>query len=187
MVTTPRLTYYDYMGTSDDEHYELIDGALIDVASRNIPHQICQANMFIRVYEFVKRRDLGNIFLARTDVVLSKHDVVQPDMLFISKARKHIIGELNIKGAPDLALEITSPETDLRDWVVKRELYGFHGVKEYWIADPVEKRISVLLTRNGAMEVHREYGIDDTLISPTLEGFSVALSDIFDDRFDAIP
>lgn len=187
MVTTPRLTYYDYMKTSDDEHYELIDGALIDVASRNIPHQICQANMFIRVCEFVKRRDLGNIFLARTDVVLSKHDVVQPDMLFISKARKHIIGELNIKGAPDLAIEITSPETECRDWGVKRELYGFHGVKEYWIAAPVEKRISVLLTRNGVMEINRAYGIDDTLTSPTLEGFSVALNDIFDDRFDAIP
>ena len=181
MVTTPRLTYYDYMKTSDDEHYELINGALIDVASRNIPHQTCQANMFIRVCEFVKRRGLGNIFLARTDVVLSQHDVVQPDMLFISKARKHIIGELNIKGAPDLALEITSTETERRDWGVKRELYAKHGVKEYWILDPLNKKVWVMLLIDGALEIVQSCGAGDIVTSSVLAGFSVAVDDIFQD------
>ena len=183
MVAIERLTYHDYMQTSDDEAYELLDGVLIDVPSRDMPHQSCQSRLFGRMVVFVCDRKLGVMLLARTDVVLSKYDIVQPDILFVSKARRHIIGELNIKGAPDLVVEILTSETARRDWQEKRELYAFHGVKEYWIADPANRVVWVMLTKNGKMEIHRTYGIGDTLSSPTLEGFTVSIDDIFDDKF----
>ena len=179
MVAIERLTYDDYMQTSDDEAYELLDGALLDVAPRNMPHQACQADIVGHLAVFVDERNLGILLLARTDVVLSKHDIVQPDILFISKDRKHIIGELNIKGAPDLVVEIITSETARLDWQEKRELYGFHGVKEYWIADPANKFVCVMLTRNGKMEIERTYGMGDTLSSPTLKGFNISIDDIF--------
>ena len=179
MVALGRLTYDDYMQTSDDEAYELLDGILIDVPSRNIPHQSCQADLVRHLAAFVDERKLGILLLARTDVVLSKYDVVQPDISFISKDREHIIGELNIKGAPDIVVEIITSETARCDWQEKRELYGFHGVKEYWLADPANKFVCVLLTKNGKLEIHRTYGISDTIESSELEGFSVAVNDIF--------
>lgn len=179
MVAIERLTYDDYMQTSDDEAYELLDGVLTDVPSRNIPHQTCQSNLIYRMYAFVREQDLGSVYPARTDVALSKYDVVQPDILFISKDRRHIISELNIKGAPDLVVEIITSETARRDWQEKRELYASHGVKEYWVADPANKVIWVMLTKNGKMEIHRAYGMGDILSSPTLEGFTVNTDDIF--------
>ena len=100
MVTQTKLTYQDYANTPDDERYELIDGVLIMVPAPNIAHQESHASLGSQMWSFVRQHDLGRVFLAPTDVVLSDTDVVQPDVLFISNDRQHIITEANIQGAP---------------------------------------------------------------------------------------
>ena len=70
------------------------------------------------------------------DIVFSDTEVVQPDIMFISREREHIRTGANVQGAPDLVVEILSPSSVGRDWSYKRELYAKYGVKEYWIADP---------------------------------------------------
>ena len=89
--------------------------------------------------------DLGWVFFnPPTDVLLSDHDVVQPDLIFVSRERKHVITDANIQGAPDLVVEILSPSTASRDWRDKLDLYERHGVAEYWLVDPVsEIRVGV--------------------------------------------
>ena len=67
-------------------------------------------------------------WVAPFDVVLSDNDVVQPDVLFISRARADRITDANVQGAPDLVIEILSPSTAERDLEDKHELYGRHGV-----------------------------------------------------------
>jgi len=64
------------------------------------------------------------------DVVLSDHDVFQPDILFISNNRLHIIGDRNIQGSPDLVIEILSPSTETRDRDIKLEQYLRFGVRD---------------------------------------------------------
>ena len=86
--------------------------------------------------EFVMEAQLGRLFIAPLDVVLSATNVVQPDLVFISNARMHIITDANIQGAPDLVVEVLSPSTAARDWRTKHDLYAEHGVQEYWIVDP---------------------------------------------------
>ena len=81
-------------------------------------------------------RDLGLIWSAPLDVVLSDYDVAQPDILFVSNERASIITEANIQGAPDLVVEVLSPSTAGYDRGYKRVLYGRHGVRECWIVDP---------------------------------------------------
>ena len=179
MVTATRLTYQDYINTPDDERYELIDGELIMAAAPVTPHQICQSELSHWLQNFVKRHDSGQILYAPTDVVLSDTDVVQPDLIFISKARARIIEHANVQGAPDFVVEILSPATERRDWGAKRELYAKHGVKEYWILDPYNKKVWVMLLRNGALELVQTYGAGDTVTSSVLAGFSVAVNDIF--------
>ena len=77
------------------------------------------------------------MFIAPCDVVLSDTDVVQPDLLFVSRAREHLLGGGdNVRGAPDLVIEILSPATADRDRGYKRALYARHGVAEYWLVDP---------------------------------------------------
>ena len=74
---------------------------------------------------------------------------------------------------------ILSPATAERDRTIKLDLYAQHGVKEYWIVDPDDKTITVLMRGESRFEVGGIYGEGQTLSSPTLEGFSVALEEIF--------
>lgn len=179
MVTTPKLTYQDYANLEGDERYELLDGELILVASPNMDHQEAVTNLGTSLSVFVKEHDLGKIYFAPTDVLLTDTQVFQPDLLFVSKDREHIRTPANIQGAPDLIVEVLSPSSVRRDWHDKRGLYASHGVREYWIVDPVHQIVSVLLLQDGELEVDGTYTEGDTIVSSTLEGFSVSLNEIF--------
>ena len=179
MVIATRLTYQDYLNTPGDERYELLDGELILVASPNEDHQTANIALSARMYSFVNENDLGRVFHAPYDVLFSDSDVVQPDLLFISKERDHIRTPANIKGAPDLIVEILSPSSARRDWGYKRDLYARHEVKEYWIIDPTNRLVHVMLLKDGILRLTTTYGQGDTMASPTLEGFSVDVNDLF--------
>ena len=85
-------------------------------------HQETSARIYLILNTFVTERDIGRVYYAPCDVMLSEENVVQPDIFFISKERKHIIGEKNIKGIPDLVVEILSPYTEKIDRTLKVEL-----------------------------------------------------------------
>ena len=184
MVTaTRRLTYQDYLNTPDDERYELINGELIMAPGPNMPHQDHQANLGGAMQVFVRQHRLGKVLFSDTDVVFSDTNVVKPDLLFISNERQHIVARANIQGAPDLVVEILSPSTSSRDWNEKRELYAKHGVKEYIVTDPEEKVVWRLTLQDGALEIEQTYRQGDTIAFSTIEGFTVAVNDIFEDTF----
>ena len=184
--TKRKFTYEDYAKTPEGERYELIDGELIMAAAPNMAHQSTQSNLGGEFYILVRDADLGWVYFSPTDVYLSDTDVVQPDLVFISKSRSHIRTGKNIKGAPDLVVEILSPSTSANDWGYKRDLYAKHGVKEYWLVDPYAKQVMVMLLKDGSYEIVGVYREDDTLKSPTLEGFELDLGRVFDDVFDEI-
>ena len=178
-TTRVRFTYEDYLNTPEDKRYELLDGELIMVASPNIPHQRAERELAFQVIGFVKRHDLGVVLFAPTDVILSDTDVVQPDLLFVSHERAHIIAHNAIHGAPDLVVEILSPSTARRDLTFKRRLYAKHGVKEYWQVNIDERRITVLSLGDNDYEVAAIYGSGETLTSPVLPCFTLAIDEIF--------
>ena len=177
--TRTKLTYDDYAKTPEDERWELLDGELIMAAAPNMKHQSVQSNTDWHVQRFVRDRDLGRVFNAPTDVVLSEHDTVQPDLVFVSREREHIITDANIQGAPDLVVEILSPSTASRDWREKLDLYERHGVAEYWLVDPISEIVWVFRLVDSSLEQVGMYGVSDTLTSPTLEGFSLELEEVF--------
>ena len=175
----PKLTYEDYAKTPDDERYELIDGELIPMPSPKWLHQLLQAKIFLPLANFVYGGSLGSMVVAPMDVLLTPFDVVQPDLIFVSNARAHIITEDNIRGAPDLLIEILSPSTERRDRIVKRDLYARHGVGEYWLIDPYAKTATVLILGANGYNTHAVFGEGDTLTSPTLPGFALNLGELF--------
>ena len=61
----------------------------------------------------------------------------------------------------------------------KLDLNMHHGVQEYWIVDPHAKSITVLVRDENRFEVTGIYGEDQTLRSPTLAHFSIALQELF--------
>jgi len=175
----PKLTYEDYASLPDDERCELIDGELIPMPSPKEIHQRLLLLLGASWLWFVLERRLGAVYTAPFDVILSPTNVVQPDLIFVSSARAHIITEDNIRGAPDLVVEILSPSTAGYDKTTKRNLYARHGVGEYWLVDPYAKTVTVLLLGADGYNTHAVFGEGDTLTSPTLAGFALNLSELF--------
>ena len=175
----PKLTYEDYASLPDDERCELIDGELIPMPSPKEIHQRLLLLLGASWLWFVLETRLGAVYTAPFDVILSPTNVVQPDLIFVSSARAHIITEDNIRGAPDLVVEILSPSTAGYDRTTKRNLYARHGVGEYWLIDPYGKTATILILGANGYDTHAVYGEGDTLTSPTLASFSLNLSDLF--------
>ena len=176
---TTKLTYEDYLKTSGDERYELLDGELFILPAPSIAHQHVAMKLGTRLDTFVEDRNLGVVYSAPTDVVLSETDVVQPDLMFISSERANIVTSVTILGAPDLIVEIRSDSTAERDETLKRKLYAKHGVKEYWFADYKAMTITVQFLGRDDYEEVAAPSNGQSLNSRVLEGFSVNLDEVF--------
>ena len=182
MVTTERavkLTYEDYCATPDDKRCELLNGDLMMVPAPNMRHQRVQRRLSYKLTQYIDDHALGELFFAPCDVVLSNTDVVEPDILFISRKREHLLTAENVRGAPDLVIEILSPSTAERDLGYKHELYGRHGVLEYWVLDPMAETVAAHRQRDGVLELTDTFGRADTLRTPLLKGLELQLDDVF--------
>ena len=182
MATTEhavKLTYDDYCRTPDDERYELLNGELMMVPAPNIRHQQVLGTLYAELRRFTQEHGLGEVLVAPVDVVLSDTDVVQPDVLFISRAHGHRITEKNVRGAPDLVIEILSPSTAEKDRGRKYELYGSRGVLEYWIVDPAAETVAVHRRRDGRLEPAGTFGRGESVATAVLEGLAIEVDEIF--------
>jgi Uma2 family endonuclease len=174
-----KFTVKDYMSTPEGTRYQLLDGEMILAPSPTDKHQRLLANLYRAIYAFVDAASLGQVRFAPLDVVLSNHDVAQPDLLFISNERASVITEANVQGAPDLVVEILSPSTAEYDQGYKRALYAQHGVQEYWLVDPAAETVEVLVLGEENLISRGVLGAGETLDSPLLEGLALELRDLF--------
>jgi len=176
---TTRLTYDDLRQIAPDRNrYELIEGELFVSAAANTEHQRKTGRLFRRLAEHVEQQDLGEVFIAPCNVVFDPNTVLQPDIVFVSKARRSIVKVACIEGAPDLVVEVTSDSSRTIDRFVKRDRYAEFGVQEYWLLDPFEPRIEVLRLEGGKYRVLAAFGPGDTLESPTFPGLRIAVSSL---------
>jgi Uma2 family endonuclease len=174
-----RFTYRDYLLTPEDgKRWELIEGEFYVTPAPTPKHQLALQELFVALHSFVRERDLGEVFVSPIDIVLSNHDVVQPDIIFIEKSRLGIVSETHIAAAPDLVVEIASPSTAGHDRERKRRLYLKYGVREYWIADPEACTIEVLVAGVDDFETHRVFASGTELTSPLLPGFAFQVDDL---------
>ncbi|MXY95740.1 MAG: Uma2 family endonuclease [Caldilineaceae bacterium SB0670_bin_27] len=176
---TTNFTYENYLKTSDDESYKLLDGELFILPAPNTAHQYVTMKLGARYDMFIEERRLGVGDSAPTDVLLSESDVGQLNLMFISSEQDGMVTSANVTGAPDLLVEIGSDANAERDEILRRNLYAEHGVKEYWMVDPDARTITVLILGrddNGEVTPHRN---GQSLNSRLLEGFSVNLDEVF--------
>jgi Uma2 family endonuclease len=179
-----KLTYQDYVQIPDDlDRHEILDGVHYVTPPPVVYHQEIGLNLILRLGAFVREHKLGRILYPPLDVVLSPHDIAQPDMVFISNQRRQILTEPNIQGAPDLVIEILSPSTRRRDETLKRRRYEEGGVAEYWLVDPRRKAIRILrrLEGPGFSEPGELFAAsDDTLTTPLLAGLEISVREMFE-------
>jgi Uma2 family endonuclease len=178
-----KLTYDDYVLFPDDGmRHELIDGEHYVTPSPSLKHQKVSGNLHLMIGVWLLSHPIGQIFYAPFDVVFSKFDVVEPDLLYISNDRAQaVLTAANVQGAPEIVIEIGSPSTRARDETIKRRLYERSDVTEYWVVDP-ELDVIRVYRREGErfgrpVELSAEVG--DALTTPILPGLEITLSRVF--------
>ena len=145
MQTAAPTTWEDVLRMPDDgNRYEFIGGRLYVTPAPVIRHQYISKRLQWALVDLLERAGHGQVFDAPVLVEFpGTTDRVQPDILFVSKARLGIFGVKQVTGAPDLVVEILSPSTAHRDRGVKLDVYAQRGVREYWVVDPVEDAVDV--------------------------------------------
>jgi Uma2 family endonuclease len=178
-----KLTYEDYVLLPEDgQRHEIIDGEHYVSPAPFVPHQELLVELTMRLGSFVKAHHLGRFLIAPTDVLLSVHDIVQPDLLFVSTERAGIVELENIKGAPDLVIEILSKGTRRLDERIKLEAYARCGVREYWLFDGFRKGVQVWKREDRGFQQQPSLSAaaGDVLTSPLLPGLELPLAEIFE-------
>jgi Uma2 family endonuclease len=178
-----KLTYDDFLLFPEDgRRHELIDGEHYVTRSPNIRHQRISGRLSLAIGMWLEQHPVGQLFYAPLDIVFTRFDVVEPDLLYMSNERAaEIATGQHVAGAPEIVIEIASPATRKRDETIKRRLYERSGVSEYWVVDPELDAIRVN-RRSGErferpVELSSEAG--DVLTTAHLPGLDLPLSRVF--------
>jgi Uma2 family endonuclease len=181
MIATLRpLTYDDLLEMPDDgQRYEIIDGELIVSPAPIANHQRVLKRL-LRVFDdFANETGRGEVFIAPFDVQLGYHDIVEPDLVFISTEQGRVPGQHHkFEGSPVLVVEVISPSSRQTDRVRKMALYARSGVPEYWIAD-LEQRTLVVNVLEGQTYVAVAPDTEGWFASRALPGLRIDPATIF--------
>lgn len=119
---------------------QIIENQLVMSPSPLESHQRILMEIVLQIGHFIKKNSLGVLRSAPYGVYLDEENVLEPDISFISNRNLHKIKENGLHGAPDLVIEILSSSTAQYDRNQKKKIYERHGVKEYWIVEPTNKK-----------------------------------------------
>lgn len=180
------FAFSDFLTWETDERMEIIHGEVFMMAAPGTSHQLISGEIFRQLANFLDGRNCRAIaapFAVRLfekdgDAPKDVDTVVEPDISVICDRNK--LDKHGCKGAPDLIVEVLSPSTQRHDQLVKLNLYQRAGVKEYWIADPENKTVRVmLLTSDGIFQIHEVYQREDVAKVNVLNGCFLELGRVF--------
>lgn len=176
--TRAKLTYEDYVEFLPDGHrYEIIDGELYMTPAPSPLHQRASKRLQRRLEAYFEDTGLGEVFDAPIDVIFSRHDVVQPDLVVVTDPAQ--ISGRAIEGAPFLIVEVLSPTTTKTDRAVKLDRYARGGVPHYWIADPDARCLECYRVEKGAYRLVVKSGPDEPFAHPDFSGLEISVADLW--------
>lgn len=185
MATTGRArilySYEEYAALPPDgRRWELIDGDLEVNPAPSTRHQTVSRRLQYELMQQLEEKEIALVFDAPTDVILSNHDVLQPDLIIVRTTRSHVVSQRGIEGPPDIVVEILSAATRVMDRRVKSVTYARFGVPEYWIVDPDLGHIELhRLAQEGAYGAPERFDRASTLTTPSFGEVSVNLARVF--------
>ena len=178
-----RLTNADYMRLTppvpDGPRYQLINGELVKMAGASDAHQVFLMWLALMLAPQTETLGIGQVRIAPYDVAVDDFNTYQPDLLFVSNARRHIFDPAGhgIIGAPDVVIEILSDSTRRRDLVEKLPVYLAAGVREVCIVD-LDARTASIYAGN-SLTPARVFTAEDTLTFDAMPGVAVVLGPLF--------
>lgn len=181
-----RYTFADCLTWNENDRIELINGEAVLMAAPSSVHQEISMEISRQLANYLEGKHC-RVYPAPFDVRLFEKEndtpedvdtVVEPDITVVCDRNK--IDAHGCKGAPDLIIEILSPSSLRTDRLIKLRLYQRAGVLEYWIVDPENRTVQVLLMdEKGMLLPHEEYGKNDIAKVNVLSGCFIELSKVF--------
>jgi len=179
---TERMTADEYLVMGEERWgMELIAGEVV-VEEATVRHQRVVGALFTELIDWVRAgEDRGEVVLP-IDVKIDEENVFGPDLLWYRAGRGPNEDRPRPHPMPDLAVEVRSPSTWRYDVGHKKTMYEAHGLNELWLVDTVGDTVLVFRRSDrGAsrFDVALEPGRGETLTSPLLPGFELALDELF--------
>lgn len=173
-----KLDYSDYAGIPPDRNrYEILEGDLHVTPAPSPLHQRVSKRLQRRLEAYFEAQGLGEVFDAPIDVILTLHDVVQPDLVVVTDPAQ--ISRRGIEGSPTLLVEVLSPSTRDQDRTVKARRYAALGVAHYWLVDPEARRLECYRAEGGAYALVVQGEGDASLSHPDWPGLALPLADLW--------
>jgi len=171
-------TVEDYL-TLDTNHFiEYADGYVDVLPMPSFRHQQLVFLLQRILWNFVSERGLGEVLAAPLPVELWPKKFREPDIIFIAATKVPPETATHLRNV-DLVMEVVSPDNPDRDYKTKRKEYAQAGIPEYWIVDPLEKLVTVLVLRGRHYRSHGEFKPGAIASSVHLAGFTLPVITLF--------
>ena len=169
-----RMTEEEFLAWyPDDVRAEWVDGEVIMMSPSSTDTDDLNGWFLAILRSFARRKNLGRVLGPNSMVRLATQRRRRiPDILFVQNSRLDIIRTNHLEGAPDLAVEIVSPESFARDWREKYQEYETAGVQEYWVIDPQSEHAELYVLGDDR-KYQRQTEQDGYLKSMLLPGFNL--------------
>ncbi len=179
--TSVKYIYSDLLTVPEDTNrYEIFEGELIVTPSPIRIHQVVVKNLTYFFESYLRTNKIGELCVAPFDVYFDEGTVMQPDLMFISDERKHIVEEKRIVGSPDLIVEVLSEGTEERDRGYKFRRYAKENVREYWIVDPEKQTVEIYENAETGYLLSGKYSGNNEIHSVFFPGLKCKAADIFE-------
>jgi Uma2 family endonuclease len=102
---------------------------------------------------------------------------VQPDLVVVSEARSAIVQD-RIYGAPDLAIEVLSPDPRVGTVAERLAWFARYGVRECWLVHLPARQVEIIRFADGMVRSREIVAGDEPIRSSVLDGFDRTLASI---------
>jgi len=173
----------EYLALATNRLVEFTNGRIEVLALPTEPHQLILGYLYRVLFDFVRARQLGLVLTAGVRVRVQVGKYREPDIVFMLAEHAHRRHNDFWEGA-DLVMEVVSDsdEDRRRDLETKRIEYAQAGIPEYWVVDPVGRRVTVLKLEGDHYQTHGEFKPSMQARSALLEGFIVDVDEAFRDQ-----
>ncbi len=176
-----RKDFYEWV--TEDFKAEFINGKIVVHSPVKKRHWSVNDLLSTLLSVYTRKNNLGKVGTEKVMISLTRNDY-EPDLVFFSKEKAaNFEDDQVLFPAPDFVVEILSKSTAKTDKTVKKDDYALHGIKEYWIIDPIKQRVHQFILPDGALEyfpakVHQSSGFIE---SYAIKGFNIPVAAIFDE------
>lgn len=177
MTTTTRLTLDEFLALPPTEpESEYADGEVIQKPMPDDSHSFIQVFLGYLLLTFLSKTKLGRVGSEWRCIFGPRggERAFVPDLVYVSTER--LGPDRFVRTAPDLAIEILSPDQPMARFTEKIQFYLRHGVRLVWVIDPIEKTIAVLSPDHDPKLLSAGDTLDGGAVLP---GFAVAVDEIF--------